>query len=215
MTDFHGDELTTGFMDLKPLAIVAGVLAVFLCLAFSMGYGMGQRKQIQRATQAEKQADEAKGKADALKAVAIQKDQALDAGEARLAESRAKMDRITAELSRLRASQASAQASSNREASDFDPVPGPVADLAPVVAKQDELIKAQADVIQAQDVKISGLILSRDAWKGSAGARESEAIQLRAALTAQQGLNAGALWRGRIQGFAVGIASGYVAGRLK
>lgn len=212
--DMHQDELT-GFMDLKPLAIVAGVLAVFLCLAFALGYGMGQRKNLQRATQAEKQADEHKGEAYALKAVAIEKDKALDAAEPRLAESRAKMDRLTAELSRLRASHASAEASAPRGASDFEPVPGPVVDLALVVAKQDELIKAQADVIQAQDVKISGLILSRDAWKGSAEAREAEAIQLRAALTAQQGLNAGALWRGRIQGFAVGIASGYVAGRLR
>jgi len=212
--DMHQDELTE-IMSLKPLAMVAAALIVFLGLVFALGYGMGQRKNLQRAVQSEKQADEAKGKADALKAVAIQKDQAIDAADPRLAESRAKMDRLTAELSRLRASQASAQASSNREATCSEPVPGPVADLAPVVAKQDELIKAQADVIQAQDVKISGLILSRDAWKGSAEAREAEAIQLRAALTAQQGLNAGALWRGRIQGFAVGIASGYVAGRLR
>ena len=215
MTDFHQDELTSGVMDLKPLAIVAGVLAVFLLLAFALGYGIGQRKQMNRATQAEKQADELKGKADALKAQAITQDKALAGAEPRLAEQRAKVDRLTAELTRLRASHASAEASAPREATDFEPVPGPVVDLAPVVAKQDEIIQAQAEVIKDQDVKISGLILSRDAWRGSAESREAEAIQLRAALTAQQGLNTGALWRGRIQGFAVGIASGYVAGRLR
>ena len=90
-----------------------------------------------------------------------------------------------------------------------------VVDLAPLVAKQDQLIQAQERQIQDQTAIIGTLTLSRDSWRLSAQQSSAEAVQLRAALAAQQGLTASALWKGRIQGFAVGIAGGYVAGRLR
>lgn len=87
------------------------------------------------------------------------------------------------------------------------------------------LVKDQKALIQAQDASIQGLesqviaiTAARDAWKRSADEGAREALNLRAALAQQQGLAKSALWRGRIQGFALGIVAGgsggYVAGRF-
>lgn len=88
-----------------------------------------------------------------------------------------------------------------------------------------ETTNDQTKLIQAQDAAFSGLqaqllatSAARDAWKRSAEEGGREAVQLRAALAAQQGIAKSALLRGRIQGFALGFASGaaggYVAGRF-
>jgi hypothetical protein len=91
---------------------------------------------------------------------------------------------------------------------------GPVVDLAPLVAEQDRLVEALSRENADLKTQVNTLTLARDSWKGSAQASAAEAVQLRSALAAQQGIAAANLWRGRIQGFAVGLGSGYIAGRL-
>ena len=87
------------------------------------------------------------------------------------------------------------------------------------------LVNDQKALIQAQDASIQGLesqviaiTAARDAWKRSADEGAREALNLRAALAQQQGLAKSALWRGRIQGFSLGLvaggSAGYVAGRF-
>lgn len=85
-----------------------------------------------------------------------------------------------------------------------------------------ETTNDQKRLIQAQDGAISGLqaqllatSAARDAWKRSAEEGGREALQLRAALAAQQGIAKNAVWKGRIQGLAVGLGAGYIGGRLK
>ena len=121
---------------------------------------------------------------------------------------------LRAEVAWLRAASRPAPAAPGApEAPAPQPV-GPAVDLAPLVAKQDELVAALTKENVDLKIQVNTLTLARDAWKGSADASAAEAVQLRAALAAQQGVAAANLWRGRIEGFAVGVASGYVTGRL-
>lgn len=93
------------------------------------------------------------------------------------------------------------------------PDPSPV-DLASVVVKQDELIQAQGTQIQALEVQVLNLTTSRDHWKGAyeaeSRARISEGLAKDAALSNAKAQR----WQGRLEGFAVGFAGGYVAGRF-
>lgn len=121
---------------------------------------------------------------------------------------------LRAEVARLRAaSRPAPTAPGAPEAPAPEPV-GPPVDLAPLVAKQDELVAALTKENVDLKIQVNTLTLSRDSWRLSAQDSAAEAVQLRAALAAQQGIAAANLWRGRIEGFAVGVASGYVAGRL-
>ena len=87
-----------------------------------------------------------------------------------------------------------------------------------LVTDQKALIQAQDASIQGLQAQVIALTAARDAWKRSSDEGAREALNLRAALAQQQGLAKSALWRGRIQGFALGIvaggSSGYVAGRF-
>ena len=93
------------------------------------------------------------------------------------------------------------------------PVSSPV-DLAPVVARLDELVKAQDREISGLKAQVATITLARDSWKLAAQDIGREALQLRASLAAKQGLLKAERWKGRIEGFAVGFAGGYVTGRL-
>lgn len=77
-----------------------------------------------------------------------------------------------------------------------------------------ELISSQAAYIKALEGKVATLELSVLSWRGTALARAQEIVQKDAVIAAQQGLIKGALLKGRIQGFAVGLGSGYLAGKL-
>jgi len=97
------------------------------------------------------------------------------------------------------------------------PVP-PAVDVASVVPAQDALIAALTKengdlktVVASQAVEIATLTLSRDAWRGAAGASAAEAVQLRAALAAQEGLIRAAEIKYGLGGFLLG----YGAGRAK
>lgn len=93
-----------------------------------------------------------------------------------------------------------------------------VQEVSALVTDQKALIQAQDASIQGLQAQVISLTAARDAWKRSSDEGAREALNLRAALAQQQGLAKSALWRGRIQGFALGIvaggSSGYVAGRF-
>lgn len=208
--------------NLKPVALILGVSIVVFGSVWALGYTMGQRKAQSRAEQAENQATIEHGANLAYQAQALAKDQEIKAREAAtlerdkdLAQTRARMDRANAELARLRS-----------QLPIGPPQDQPVVvgdgDLASVVAQQDEVIQTQADVIKGQDAKIADLAIligeyrvSRDLHQKRAESAEREAAGLRIALEAQKSLTKSALWVGRFQGLAVGIASGYVIGRMK
>lgn len=93
-----------------------------------------------------------------------------------------------------------------------------VQEVSALVTDQKALIHAQDASIQGLESQVIAITAARDAWKRSADEGAREALNLRAALAQQQGLAKSALWRGRIQGFALGIVAGgsggYVAGRF-
>jgi len=93
-----------------------------------------------------------------------------------------------------------------------------IQEVSVLVTDQKALIQAQDASIQGLESQVIAITAARDAWKRSADEGAREALNLRAALAQQQGLAKSALWRGRIQGFALGIvaggSSGYVAGRF-
>ena len=93
------------------------------------------------------------------------------------------------------------------------PVSSPV-DLDPVVARLDELVKAQDREISGLKAQLVTITKARDSWKLAAQDIGREALNLRASLAAKEGLLKAERWKGRIEGFAVGCAGGYVAGRL-
>jgi len=126
----------------------------------------------------------------------------------------AKVERLRGELARLRKS--APKAPSLPDAPTI-PEPQPVVppvDLAPLVAKQDELIQAQDKQIGDLKSNVITLAAARDSWRQSAGDFQREAVSLRIAHEAQLSAIKASRWKGRIEGFAVGLATGYTVGRL-
>ena len=87
---------------------------------------------------------------------------------------------------------------------------------------RDELLAADAVLITKLDDQVKGLQLALTdeqkrsfEWKATAEAREREAVGLRIALDAQKHVASSGKWVGRFQGLAVGLAGGYIAGRLR
>ena len=120
--------------------------------------------------------------------------------------------RLRAEVARLRHPVPAPPSAS--DVPEAQPLAPPV-DLTAVVAKQDLLIAAQDKQIQDQAGQIKTLSLARDSWRLSAQESAAEVLQLRSALAAQQGVAKSQRWLGRFEGFAVGLGTGYVAGRIR
>lgn len=213
MTDLHADELAESLRPAKAVLVCLGIALVALCLAYGGGYWHGATVTARRATVAEakaiQKADQAKGEADALKVQASAKDAEIAAKDRGLDESRAAVAKANQELREYRALHASVSASAPSGASiDGQPVQPGVDDLAGLAAKQDAVIQAQANFIKGQDVKISDLTISRDLHKLRADAAECEALNLRAALAAKEGLLKAAELRGFRNGFLCGALAG-------
>ena len=216
MTDLHPDELI-GRYPLKALGITAGAVLIILGSVWALGYAMGQRKQAIATTEAENRANVEKGKADANQAQAVQATaQAVAADQARLEfqnkakASNALVAQKNAELAKLQADLAASH----------QPVVDGTPGLANAYAKALEVIEVQKADKAIDQEKIEALgrgielwKASSKSWQASAEAREQEAAGLRIALEAQKSLTRGALWKGRLQGLAVGVASGYLVGR--
>ena len=128
------------------------------------------------------------------------------------------------EVARLR--QALRKTEGKLDVANREPLPvedGPrIVALESRVAALTETVDAQKNLIQAQDASLQGvkaqlvtMTAARDAWKRTSEEGGREAVQLRAALAAKEGLEKSALWRGRLQGLAIGIGAGYLGGRIK
>jgi hypothetical protein len=91
----------------------------------------------------------------------------------------------------------------------------PPVDLAPLVASQDALIVGLTKENDGMKGQVVNLTLSRDSWKTAYDASTREVASLRLAHEAQVAAIRGSRWMGRVEGFAVGMAAGYVAGMRK
>ena len=200
----------------KPALVTGLGVLVVLGVTFGAGYWQGTKRNQAKVTQAETQANIAKGERDAITAQAQAKDQAIAAKDSSLADAKARLHRAEQELAR-----------SKMVRPPLVSVPVPAVPGAPLgnmgveepgwdlVGRQEAVIEAQSNLIKLQETKIDDLTISRDLWKASTEAGAREAAGLRIALEAQKSLTKNALLRGRIQGLAIGLGSGYVIGRLQ
>lgn len=205
MTDLHAD-LIDGIRGARPAVIGAAVLLALVASAWGVGYLQGARSGQARSIEAEKQSQEAKGRADAAAESARRAQENEAQARAQVADADAKAARAAELVAKLR----------NRPVPDSGVVPGP----GPVSLEPAALIDALTSQVEAERVRVAArdaVILSleaqRDGWKRAHDERQRETVALRLALEGQKAAVRGALWRGRVQGFAVGIASGYLAGR--
>lgn len=205
MTDLHAD-LIDGIRGARPAVIGAAVLLALVASAWGVGYLQGARSGQARSIEAEKQSQEHKGRADAAVEAARRAQANETQARARVADADAKAARAAELVAKLRA--------------DRRPAPGVVPAVDPGPLEPVALIDALTSQVEAERVRVAArdaVILSmeaqRDGWKRAHDERQREAVALRLALEGQKAAVNGALWRGRVQGFAVGIASGYLAGR--
>jgi hypothetical protein len=91
-------------------------------------------------------------------------------------------------------------------------VPDDCPDLTGVVLKQAEIIQAQDTKITHLEVQNADLTALAGQWKAAHDARAMETVSLRLALDAQKSASKAAVWRTRIGGFAVGFGSGALVG---
>ena len=127
----------------------------------------------------------------------------------------AEVARLRRELARLRASLPGPDSTAPAAQPDAAEPVSTTLDLAPLVAKYEELTQAQDREISGLRAEVATLTRARDSWKRAAEEGGREALQLRAALAAREGSLRAERWRGRIEGLAVGVALGYGAGRLR
>ncbi len=188
---------------------IYGLALVLAVLAVAWGVESCHRGA---GTEAEHQAAVHEGEANAH----VSQAQALPDHTQALAQAQADVDRARAEVARLRKLLA---------AKPSIPVPDPVgpgsANDAPIPADhRDEVIAAQTILIAAQDGQIKGLKLALEdeksrsgQWQAAFEAERKRALAQEAATEAWKKAVKGSRWTGRIEGFAAGIALGYVGGR--
>lgn len=192
------------------LALIVGV--VFSAALGSQSCGKG------KVQQAEATANVAHGAADAHRATAQQSDAKVAGLEAEVAHQKAALAGLLGEREALRRNLAAQVPTLPSNPDPAVPVPGPpsapdVRDA--LIAKDAEVIAEQARVIESQGVQLDQIATSRDQWKLASEERAREAAGLRIALDAQKSVANSGKWVGRIQGVAIGIGAGFVAGRLR
>lgn len=186
-------------------------LALIVGVVFSAALG-SQSCDRGKVAQATIQAAEANGAASAHQTSAQASDAKVADLEAKIQSQNAKVGRLLAERTALLARL------DHADHVPVDPVPPGESvrdDRDAVIAKDAEVIAAQAYFIEGQQTQIAALVISRDAWKATAEERAREAAGLRIALDAQKSVANSGKWVGRFQGVAIGLGVGYIAGRLK
>lgn len=205
MTDLHAD-LIDGIRGARPAVIGAAVLLALVASAWGVGYLQGAKSGQARSIEAERQSQEHKGRADAA-VEAARRAQADEAqARAQVADADAKAARAAELVAKLRADR--------RPASGVVPAVdhGPLEPVGLIEALTEQ-VEAQQEQILARDGLILSLEAQRDGWKQAHDERHKETVSLRLALEGQKAAVNGALWRGRVQGFAVGAGLGFVGGR--
>jgi len=212
VVDLHSDAFD---VRLLPKWLLPSLVGASLVIFGLWGRSCYLRHEVQQHTQ---QADQSRESAATHAAEGAVYDAQAQAQTDQLQADAAEVARLRAEVARLRRAAAWVPAppppASVPEPEPVLPPVAPAVDLAPLVERLDELVKAQHREIGGLKAQVATLTSARDTWKLTAQDSGREALQLRAALAAQQGLTRNALWKGRLQGLAVGFATGYVAGRL-
>ena len=188
------------------LGVLAGVV-----------FGIDAIRQHQGAG-AEHNAAVASGEANAHQHNAQAQDAAIADLQAQRKADKANLDRVASERDALLRKLAAIRQSNSHSAGD-DPSPtqnvgsddSALEAAEAVIAKDAEVIEAQANFIEGQKTEISALTISRNEWKATAEARERQALAQEAATEAWKKAVTTSKWRGRIEGFAAGVALGYVA----
>jgi hypothetical protein len=200
------------------MSLVGGLVLAFGlvgCLAF-----IAESCQKKHGNANEVTAHIAEGEANAHQSQA-------NASDAKVSDLQAKVDGQAKELGRLNAERdALLKRLAAKPVPHADPVgsnlsPTDLVDaLETAVADRDEVIAKDAEVIgkleadsTVKDSLIVALTTSRDEWKATAQARERQAIAQAAATEAWKKAVSSSKWTGRVQGFAAGVALGYVGGR--
>ena len=94
------------------------------------------------------------------------------------------------------------------------PDPQPVVPPAPVDDGTAQLIADQAKEIVDLKAQVNTLALAVGHYKSAYEDAQKEADLREIALQAQIAANKSSVWRGRIEGFVIGIGTGYVAGKF-
>lgn len=202
---------------MRPAYGIIGLGLVMLLLASLAGVDSCRRKQVE---QAQHQAAIHEGEANAHAGQAQASDAIVADLQAKLEASKADLGRLSAERSALLRKLAAAKQDGgdpHGPAADPQTPVAPVSDdlhLA-VIAKDAEVIEAQANFIKGQEAQISALVISRDEWKSAFEAERKRATGLEIALDAQKHLNKSGRWLGRLEGLAVGLGAGFTVGRLR
>lgn len=199
--------------------ILAGALAVILAIG-AIAWGLDAYHK-RHATKDEAQAQVFKGEANATQSQAQAKDKAYEDLKAEHEAAKADLDRLSSERSKLLAKLAAQKPNSgNQGVSNPGTVPPSTTalsdDLASrdaVIAKDSELITAQAKVIEDQKSEIVILTDARDQWKATADLRNQQAMAQEAATEAWKKAVTASRWQGRVEGFAVGAIVGYLGGK--
>lgn len=158
----------------------------------------------------EQKASESKGRADEHAKAAVQAETVADEARQRAANAEAEARRIRAALAKRKVGGPALPGvmAPVVPADAAGGLPLDLVDLSPLVAAQDKQIAALKDENAALRVALKES-------KAAFDAERDRANNLWLALEAQKAINKGSLWRGRIEGLAVGFAAGYVGGRLK
>lgn len=188
---------------------LAALLAVFIVGAAVVVLVNGYHER--KASAAEQQALELKGKVDALQEQARELVTKAD-GHAKDAATAAEEVRV------LKAKLARAKQTHPSESSVHPVVPDgvPTDGDSPVLVDdlKDQVIAAQDRQIAALNLEVDGLRAALDMKDRALVTSEQRARGLEIALDAEKHAAKSGKWIGRIQGFAIGITAGYAMGRL-
>jgi len=204
-------------MTLKTQLILSSALLVAGLVG---GFALSWQHHSAQVVKAEQDAQTAKEQALQARALAEQKDRDAQAQKARADAAEKIAD----------TSEAIFRAKAGKHPTLLPPLPAPPPDCAPFVeriqvletqiADKDQTIEAGKVALDDKNkaigelkIQIADLVTSRDLWKKSADEERKRAACLEVALEAQKALTKQALWKGRLQGLAIGIGGGYLAGR--
>lgn len=198
------------------LWLIAGALVLCFALGFGIPAGCDAYRQ-RHANASEVTAHIAEGEAQTHEAQARATDPKIQDLEAKVDSQAKQLARVQGErdvlLKKWNARPIPVQSSSNAAIDDrsellaqLDLAQAVIEKDAEEIAKQDLLIKNQSELI---------LVATKrgDEWKATAEARERQALAQEAATAAWKKAVTSSKWVGRAEGFAAGIAIGYVGGR--
>ena len=173
------------------LGLVIGGLATSVFVIDSCHRKQGQQQEVQVAVH--------QGAAETHQAAAQAQDAQVPALKKRLQDSQAEVDALKAEL---------AQIQTQGNVASVDPP-----DYKGIIDGQSKLIVAQDKQITVLKEEVVVLTQARDEWKKTAEEREKQALAQAAATAAWKSAVSSSTNKGRIQGFAVGVALGFLGGR--